>query len=367
MAKQYHLHLKGFVGGYDFDADYVDYILGNHKDTEVDVLIDSFGGQVSTALSISSAFKRHGNVHAHFVGMNASAATIASLGAKVITMDTSAMYLVHKCSMDFFEWGSMNADDLATLIANVEKQKKDLDKLDANIAEMYAAKCKKDAKSLLDLMKQGGWLTAKEALAWGFVDELTDEADDEKPVLTDTMAKALAQAGIPLPPTIDCQTSDRSKLSKLFQSLAAFFHPTGQAPVDNNPTPDTDKPSPVNNMNKVFKNLCAILACEALTSTDGKFTLTDEQLGSIEAAADKSATDLADAQAKLATANTEVDNLKAQIATLNAQIDKLKKQPGDDTSSVVDNANPAPAVEKTEVQDFVDTAVSARALYDLLP
>ena len=27
----YQLHLKGFVGGYDFDADYVDYILNNNK------------------------------------------------------------------------------------------------------------------------------------------------------------------------------------------------------------------------------------------------------------------------------------------------------------------------------------------------
>ena len=25
----YQLHLKGFVGGYDFDADYVDYILND--------------------------------------------------------------------------------------------------------------------------------------------------------------------------------------------------------------------------------------------------------------------------------------------------------------------------------------------------
>ena len=79
MPKQYILHLKGFVGGSDFDADYVDYILANNKDQDIRVLIDSFGGQVSTALSISSAFRRHGRVHAHFVGMNASAATIASL------------------------------------------------------------------------------------------------------------------------------------------------------------------------------------------------------------------------------------------------------------------------------------------------
>ena len=27
----YQLHLRGFVGGYDFDADYVDYILSKHE------------------------------------------------------------------------------------------------------------------------------------------------------------------------------------------------------------------------------------------------------------------------------------------------------------------------------------------------
>lgn len=37
----YHLHLKGYVGGYDFDSAYVDYILGKHKDKTVNVLIDS--------------------------------------------------------------------------------------------------------------------------------------------------------------------------------------------------------------------------------------------------------------------------------------------------------------------------------------
>ena len=160
MAKntQYQLHLKGYVGGYDFDADYVDYILSKNAGKEVNVLIDSLGGQSSTALSIYSAFKRHGGVNVHFVGMNASAATIASLGAKSITMDASAMYLVHKCSIGFFEWGNLNADDLQSLIDNIEKQKKDLDKLDANIAQIYARKCKKSPSDLLDFMKEGGWL-----------------------------------------------------------------------------------------------------------------------------------------------------------------------------------------------------------------
>ena len=59
MAKsqtKYHLHLKGYVGGYDFDSDYVDYILAKYPDSEVNVLIDSLGGSLVTALSIVAAF-----------------------------------------------------------------------------------------------------------------------------------------------------------------------------------------------------------------------------------------------------------------------------------------------------------------------
>ena len=43
-AAKYHLHLKGYVGGYDFDSDYVDCILPKYPDSEVNVLIDSLGG-----------------------------------------------------------------------------------------------------------------------------------------------------------------------------------------------------------------------------------------------------------------------------------------------------------------------------------
>ena len=117
MAKtNYQLHLKGYVGGYDFDRDYVDYILAKNTDKEVHVLIDSLGGSLATALSIVASFRQHGNVHVHYVGMNASAATIVSLGAKHVSIDSSAMYLVHKCSMEFFRWASANSDKLEDII-----------------------------------------------------------------------------------------------------------------------------------------------------------------------------------------------------------------------------------------------------------
>ena len=165
----YHISLKGYVGGYDFDRSDVDAILAENEDKRVNVLIDSLGGSLATGLSISVAFRNHGDVAVHFVGLNTSAATIASFGAAHISIDTGGMYLVHKCSTAFFEWSSLNSDQFATLIADCEKIKADLDKPnldkpDLNVAQLYAKKCHKSVADLLALMKVGGWLTAKEAL-----------------------------------------------------------------------------------------------------------------------------------------------------------------------------------------------------------
>ena len=72
--------------------------------------------------------------------------------------------------------------------------KENLDNMDSNIAEMYAKKCKKEPADLLALMKKGGWLTAKEALEWDFVDEITEYEDDAAPVITDLVGHRSSRA-----------------------------------------------------------------------------------------------------------------------------------------------------------------------------
>jgi ATP-dependent protease ClpP protease subunit len=235
---QYNLHLKGYVGGYDFDRDYVDYVLSKHDGKPVNVLIDSLGGSLATALSIASAFRNHGDVTVHFVGMNASAATIASLGAKHISIDASAMYLVHQCSMSVFEWDSLNSTQFEQLIAKYQQTKADLDKLDLNVASMYALKCKKDKQALLKLMKVGGWLTAKEALDWGFVDEITNCAEDEAPKLTDELASAMATAGLPIPNVPIESIEKESAIAKFFSTLSSLFNSKPKPQMTNQTKPE---------------------------------------------------------------------------------------------------------------------------------
>ena len=222
----YNITLKGYVGGYDFDRSTVDKELAKNEGKQVNVLIDSLGGSLATGLSISAAFRNHGNVNVHFVGLNASAATIASLGAAHISIDAGAMYLVHKCSMAFFEWGSLNSDQFATLIADCEKIKADLDKLDLNCAQLYASRCKRKTEDLLALMKVGGWLTAKEALDWGFVDEITDLADEPAPKLTDALASAMASEGMPIPNIPVAEVDKDSAFSRFLAALTSFFKPS---------------------------------------------------------------------------------------------------------------------------------------------
>ena len=386
----YQLHLKGFVGGYDFDADYVDYILSKHEGKEVHVLIDSLGGRSNTALSIFSAFKRHGNVNVHFVGMNASAATIASLGAKHITMDSSAMYLVHKCSVGFFEWGQLNSDGLQALIDNIEHQKADLDKLDANIAQMYATRCKKEPAELLELMKAGGWLTAQEALAWGFVDELTDYEGEDAPVLTDTMANAMSAAGIPVPniPSMKMTQQEQSAFAKFLSSLTQFFSNSKAHESIQSPTQKTI-------MNKVFTRVCAILSCDHLESNEGKITLTDSQFDSLEAAIDADKQSIQSLNEQVQTLQTEKQALaseKQQLETekqalaaeqqqlesdkqtlsnantqLQAEVTELKKKPADTSKQIVDDANKTPQNDVTGMQALFQTRSNARQLFDMMP
>lgn len=113
-------------------------MLANQSGKRANTLIDSLGGPLATDFSISAALKQHSDVAVHFVGLNSSDATIASRGAAHISIDAGAMYLVHKRSMAFFGWCSLNADQFARIIVDCEKIKAGFDKLDCNNASMYA-------------------------------------------------------------------------------------------------------------------------------------------------------------------------------------------------------------------------------------
>ena len=357
---KYHLHLKGYVGGYDFDRDYVDYVLSKNPDTEVHVLIDSLGGSLATALSIVAAFREHANVHVHYVGMNASAATIVSLGAKHVSIDASAMYLVHKCSVEFFRWASANSDKLADIIKEAKQMKSDLEKMDANVAQMYASKCQKSPEDLLALMKKGGWLTAKEALEWGFVDEITDYEEDSAPVITDSIAADMASSGIPVPSCYSGQQPSNI-FARFIDALTNFFsnsNTLSKMEQANTTTQQeqvqTQQPAPQASVQQP--------AAGTQVQTQQEQPAADAQAQAQQQALEKQR------QTLEAQHNTAIAAKDQEIAQLRAELDALKKAPGASTSQVVETEKKDnPQDKHSAVEKFFETCRRATELYNLVP
>lgn len=377
MAKKYDLKLKGTVGYWDFNKNLVDRVLDSMHDQEVHVLIDSLGGSVADALSISSAFASHGNVHVHYRGMNASAATISSMGAKHISIDASALYLVHKCSFVIFEWDALNADELLAKAEEYKKKAADAEKIDITIATMYAKRCKKPMNELKALMAEDKWLTAKEAKEWGFVDEIIDECDQVH--LTASVATAMASEGIPVP-DLDVEADGLitrlvDALSKVFGKKDGVNSVTGKAPVNAAEPLTTENKQPKQSvMKKTFVFVAAVLAAiqSALpeANAEGKYPIEEPALDALEKAladADKAGKDkdaeIKDLKSQLAAAQGEVKTAKDELKTAQDRIAELEAMPAAKSHAVVETGDHAPEnEEKSPLEQMQETFANARKM-----
>lgn len=353
MKRKYNIRLTGYVGGWDFDADYVQYVL-DKTEGPVSVLVSSLGGSVVAALRIASMFADHGDVSVHYAGMNASAATIASMKAKHVSIDRDALYLVHKCSVDHFAWRDMNADQFAEYLKEIEKQIKDLDTIDNTIAALYASRCKKDKSDLLDLMKAGGWMSADEALEWGFVDEITDYADDVALPSRGEAVAVINSAGLPMP---ECfSVSDESLMRRLLKGLKQFLNSENMKENDC----------------KLFPNICALTEKKSYDIADGNVVIPEADLDKVEAKftamrelAEDANTKLSEVTLAKDKAEERISALMSEIETLNAQIKALEAEPAEGSASVVAAGEPI-TNDENEISNYVSARKNAEKMFNIL-
>ena len=150
----YHLILNTTIGCWNCSKTYVREVLSRYKDKPVNVLISSPGGLLDDGLDIMRQFKDHGDVTAYISGFTASAATVAAMGAKKIVMGKYSFFLVHKCSNFIDAWGSYNADQIQKLIDDLTANKKENDKIDVVLAQLYADRCGKPISDILSVLNQ---------------------------------------------------------------------------------------------------------------------------------------------------------------------------------------------------------------------
>ena len=150
---------------------------------DITVRVNSPGGSVFDGLAIYNALKAHpGAVNVVVDGLAASAASFIAMAGDTVSMAESSMMMIHNASAVVMG----NRNDLRDT-ANV------LDKVDAQMADIYAAKTGKPADEISGMMDAETWMTAAEAKDAGFCDALCAAPDKKTAKVDDSVVQAAAQ------------------------------------------------------------------------------------------------------------------------------------------------------------------------------
>ena len=220
MAKRtYDIEIDSYIG-YPISKKYIREELARCGNRPVTVRINSYGGDVCTALDIRQQFLDHGDVTCYVFGMTASAATILATGAKKLYMGRHAFMLLHQCSMLVDKLDRLNADELESMIEELKKTCTDLHKLDMCAASLYAKRAGCEPEKMHEVMVAAQWLNADECLALGLVDAIDEEADE--PVqMTAAVQRRFAACGLPALPAAKVEEKqEQAPKASLMDSLA---------------------------------------------------------------------------------------------------------------------------------------------------
>lgn len=324
MPRTYHIDIDSYIG-YPISKGYVKSKLQPMKGKPCTVRINSYGGDVQTALDIRQQFIDHGQVTAYIIGMTASAATILAMGARKVVMSRYALMLVHPCSAGVSAWGYYNKEELAKAIERMRKTQADLKTLDRVVASIYAAKVGDSNVGKMEaLMHEARWIGAEEALRLGLIDEIDpdeQQPDPAKEPMTDAQREHIVACGLPVPTfgmaaesmtaasteagstegtaatiTTTATATEQQMRKSIGEAVRVFFEtifaraakpscaakPQGAAAAtDDDKQHHTNTPT-MNTKTLTPATLCAKLGVAHITATDGKVTFTTEQIDELE-------------------------------------------------------------------------------------
>lgn len=163
-------YLSGFIGDEGSTPD----DLARHLDAnpgETIVTVNSAGGSAFDGAAMLAHLQAHGNATCRIVGIAASAASLVVMGAKRIIMHPTAHLMIHNPAAVVFGHAEALRDE-----ADV------LDKLAGTYAQAYASATGNPVARIAAWMDAETWLTADEALALHFCDEIEGEGTRGKAV-----------------------------------------------------------------------------------------------------------------------------------------------------------------------------------------
>lgn len=351
MAKRtYDIEIDSYIG-YPISKKYIREELARCGNRPVTVRINSYGGDVCTALDIRQQFLDHGDVTCYVFGMTASAATILATGAKKLYMGRHAFMLLHQCSMLVDKWDWLNADELESTIEELKKTCTDLHKLDMCAASLYAKRAGCEPEKMHEVMVDAQWLNADECLAIGLVDAI-DEEEDEPVQMTAAVQRRFAACGLPALPAAKAEEpKEPQKKATLLDSLASVVAAIGSwlSSVEKPAAPAADAHQEEQGKQEVQEE-------PAATSPE---PVTEEPAAAVEGEAEEPAADDSEEEQEgqevqeATQPEPEHEDTAATIASLQAELAEARQRIAE--LEAMDGADTTPAMPCTAAEH--DTAM----------
>lgn len=176
--------MYGYIGD-DWDgvsASTFARVLAEIGDGGIDLHINSGGGSVFDGVAMQAALRNHSSDVVSYVdGLAASAATFLAMAGDEIVIEGPGMMMVHEASGVVLG----NKRDMRAL-ADV------LDKIDGEIAGMYADRAGGDVAAWAAAMEATTWYTSAQAVAAGLADRIAN--DSSKPAAPEDRRSQLIRA-----------------------------------------------------------------------------------------------------------------------------------------------------------------------------
>jgi ATP-dependent Clp protease protease subunit len=143
---------------------FIDDVKALGEVTTINLSVHSPGGSVFDGLAIYNSLAYHpAKIYGRVEGIAASAASFILMAADDIAMPEDSFLMIHNTMGGAFG----DAEDLRDMAAL-------MDKLQVQIANIYQKRTKLPEQDILDMMAAETWMTAAEAHAKGFADQVTD-------------------------------------------------------------------------------------------------------------------------------------------------------------------------------------------------